>query len=119
MKFGILKAVSEGDISYYIIDKEKSNDDLTKIFGAFHFPLPLFEITKTEMVKEYTRLGFEKSINKTWFCFEPINSEPCGHCNPCMSAINEGMEFRFSKSGLKRYKYRIYYKIKRRLLKKV
>lgn len=119
LEFGSLKPRNEGEISYYIIDKEKSNNDLVKVFGAFHFPVPLFETTKKEMVEEYKLLGFEETMNKTWFCFTPINNEPCGLCNPCMSAINEGMEFRFPRSSLKRYKHRIYYKIKRKILKKI
>lgn len=105
---GALKKIIEGDISYSIVDKEKSNADLISLFGVFHFPL--FEITKLEMLAEYKRLGYEETIQKTWFCHTPINNEPCGICNPCQQAVDEGLGFRLSPSGLARYYSDISYK---------
>jgi hypothetical protein len=44
-------------------------------------------------------------MNKTIFCHRPINNQPCGECNPCEQAMNDGMKYRFSYSAL--YRYRI------------
>lgn len=110
--FGRVKLIEKDRHSYYIIDK-KSTDDLIKVFGSFHLPHPLFTMTKQDMLVEFERLGFKDSVKKTWFCFTPINNEPCGMCNPCKATINEGMHFRFSEAGLKRNKYIVYYKLKR------
>lgn len=106
---GNLKLITEGNISYYIVDKEKSSSDLIQIFGEYHFPLPLYEITKLETIEEYRKLGFEKSMLKTWFCHHPINNEPCGLCNPCKTVIEEGLSFRLSQAGLKRHNTEIKY----------
>lgn len=115
-KFGKVKKVTEGDISFCILDGEHSSKDLINVFGQFHFPLPLFEKTKLEILQEYKKLGYEQTIRKTWFCHRPINNEPCGFCNPCVSTMQEGMGFRLSAEGRKRYKYRLFYRTKSRLL---
>lgn len=110
-QFGQVKLIKEDKISYYIIDKMRSSDDLIKIFGDFHFPNPLFNMTKREMLVEYENLGFKDIIGVTWFCFNPIDDAPCGICNPCKSTLKEGMNFRFTKEGLKRNKYSLFYRI--------
>jgi 7-cyano-7-deazaguanine synthase len=98
---GNIKQVREGDIDYWILDKEKSSKDLNKIFGEFHFPV--INITKIGMVEEYKRLGFTETMNKTWFCHTPVKNEPCGVCNPCKQTIEDGLSFRIPTSGMKRY----------------
>ena len=120
---GALKQIGEGEITYSIVDIDKSNADLISLFGAFRFPL--FEITKLEILEEYKRLGFEETMKKTWFCHKPINNEPCGICNPCQQVVEEGLSFRLSPSGLARYKadirikkykwYRYYKKIRQKI----
>jgi len=122
-KYGAVKDVSEGEISYCVIDREKSSEDLITIFGRFHFPLPLFRISKLETLEEYKKLGFESTVSKTWFCHAPQNGVPCGLCNPCKSVIEAGMTFRLPPEALKRY-YTIrkkpimwkWYRIKRHVL---
>lgn len=74
------------------------------MFSSFRFPIPLFKITKLEIREEYVKLGFEKTMHKTWFCHTPINNEPCGMCNPCKSVVEEGLSFRLTDKALKRYK---------------
>jgi len=101
--------ITEGKIVYCILDIEKSNVDLIKVFGKFHFPLPLFEITKLEIIEEFKKLGFEDTIQKTWFCHTPVNKESCGICNPCKTVVGEGMAFRLSPAALKRYKTEMKY----------
>lgn len=108
-KFGETIFIDKGELSYHTINSKKSTDDLITIFGRFHFPEPLFTITKKETLNEYKKLGFENSASKTWFCHKPFNNEPCGFCNPCVATIKEGMEFRFPKTSLRRYKLRFFY----------
>lgn len=116
-KLGAVKLITKGDISYYIIDDKKSNSDLCKVLGNFHYPYNLYNMTKIETLAEYKKLGFEGSINKTWFCHTPINNLPCGICTPCRSVVSEGMGFRLPKSSLIRYKYRKLYDLKNIVLK--
>lgn len=126
MKKGVIKKIFEGNISYAILDKEKSDSDLFKIYGNIHFPLPLFEMTKLEELEEYKKMGYEEAINKTWFCHRPLNNEPCGICNPCKDVVKKGLPFRLPEAGLKRYKtemkfegylwFRYYKKIRRRII---
>jgi hypothetical protein len=85
----------------YVIDEKSSSDDLVQVFGAFLYPV--IDKTKPEMIREFTQLGHEAAMHKTWFCFTPIGDEPCGMCNPCKSAIEEGLRFRFTETALKRY----------------
>ena len=103
LKLGEVIKISNGDISYYNLDKEKSDKDLVTVFGDFHFPDTLFEITKLGMIEEYNKLGFGETMNKTWFCHNPVRDEPCGVCTPCKLVIEEGLAFRLSPAGLKRY----------------
>jgi len=100
---GNFKKVTEGYISYAKLEKYNTDPDLYTVFGKFHFPLPLFEITKIEEFNKYIALGFEHVINKTWFCHKPIKGEPCGVCNPCQSVVEEGLTFRLPSAAIKRY----------------
>lgn len=101
-RYGSLKKSTEGELAFYVIDKEKSSEDLVIVFGNFRFPT--IDITKQEMIFLCEKMKFDRTLHKTWFCFSPIKGKPCGMCNPCMSAIQEGMGFRFTKSGLIRNK---------------
>lgn len=107
---GSYQKVTEGYISYAMLEKTNSDPDLYTVFGNFHFPLPLFEITKIEEFNRYKTLGFEHIINKTWFCHKPINDEPCGVCKPCQSVVQEGLTFRLPTSAIKRYETEIKYR---------
>ncbi|NLF71790.1 MAG: hypothetical protein GX575_22390 [Candidatus Anammoximicrobium sp.] len=102
LKYGALKLEHEVlNDPYCVIDKDRSSQDLIRVFGAFRFPV--IDKTKLELVEGFRQLGFEQTMHKTWFCFTPVNGEPCGACNPCRSAIEEGMRFRFTDAALKRY----------------
>lgn len=104
LKLGEVIKISDSEIAYYVIDKGKSDKDLVSVFGDFHFPYPLFEITKLQMIEEYYKLGFRDTLNKTWFCHNPVNNQPCGVCTPCKLVIEEGLVFRIPTAGLKRNK---------------
>lgn len=125
MENGSIKKVTRGSISYALLEKDNTSPDLYTVFGSFHFPLPLLEMTKIDQVEAFKKLGFEETMNKTWFCHKPIKNEPCGICNPCIETMNKGLTFRFSSAGIKRYKteikfrdykwFRYYKKIRRRI----
>jgi 7-cyano-7-deazaguanine synthase len=103
MKYGDVKRIDDGEVHYYVLDEAKSTEDLIKVFGGLRFSL-VWDYMKEEEVEEFKKLGFEESHKKTWFCFTPINGKPCGSCNPCKTAIGDGMAWRFDKDALKRYK---------------
>lgn len=87
---------------YYVLDSGNSSIDAQRVFG--HFRFPLLEYTKTRMKKEAEEGGFIDLMNLTWFCYFPVNGEPCGTCNPCIYSIDEGMGYRFNKRALRRYR---------------
>ncbi len=100
---GNMVKVSEGKLSYLVVDKKGSHPDVYKIFGNYHFPYPLIETTKMEMVELYKQMGFEHTMSTTWFCHTPINNKPCGACSPCKAVIEEGLTFRMPNSAIKKY----------------
>ncbi|HEA52661.1 hypothetical protein LCGC14_0832060 [marine sediment metagenome] len=112
---------TDGEISYYRLEKKGSDQNLYRVFGKFHYPSPLFDMYKTDMLGAYKKLGFENTIEKTWFCHTPIRNQPCGLCNPCESVIKEGLGFRLPILSRIRNKIKILYKFKyyfKKLIKK-
>lgn len=108
-KYGKLKKVKDHVIGdYYIIDEEKTSEDIVKLFGNYN--LPLANISKIDMKKYYIENGYKDIMDLTWFCYRPIKGKPCGACNPCNYTIEEGMKERFTKKALFRNKFRIIYK---------
>ena len=101
-KYGKLqKANNNAEGDYYVVDKGNSSADVITLWGNIH--LPLADITKLQMKDWYLSNGYSDVMNKTWFCFTPINGKPCGKCNPCKYTIEEGMKERFTKPALLRY----------------
>lgn len=101
--FGGIKKITDAKGEYYVIDNERSTEDIIKIFGRYHFPI--LNYTKLDMQKEAERDGFIDIMNKkTWFCHAPRLDQPCGMCNPCIYTIKEGLTHRFSANALRRYK---------------
>jgi len=92
-----------GDISYLTVDRSKSAKEMVTIFGNFHFPYPITEMTKLEIVDEYKKMGYGETMMKTWFCHNPVKNQPCGVCTPCKQTIGDGLSFRITNSGMKRY----------------
>lgn len=100
---GNLEIQTLAGISYMAVDREVSNRDMITIFGNFHLPYPIKEMTKLEMVDEYHKLGFSETMLKTWFCHNPVSNQPCGVCTPCKQVIEKGLSYRIPPAGLKRY----------------
>lgn len=89
---------------YYVLDKSSSSDDMSLVFGNYHFPL--LKTTKLDMKHEAEINGYISILNQSWFCFTPINGKPCGLCNPCIYTIKNGMQYRFNLAALLRFRTR-------------
>lgn len=112
--------------NYFKIDTSTSSKELIRLFENFHFPI--LNYSKLEMKKTAEINGYLHIMNKTWFCYRPVDGQPCGECNPCIYTIEEGLRYRFSKQAIKRYyrnktisilKKSFLYKIARKLLKTI
>lgn len=101
LKHGAIKEVKDEYGGYFILDKENSEPECYDLFGHYHFPVMAY--TKKQMKEMYIEMGLEDIMNDTWFCFAPINGKPCGICNPCRYAIEQGMVERFSDAAIRRY----------------
>ncbi len=63
--------------------------DKTNMFKYFSFPL--LKTTKLEMQAAAKKHQFLDIMDETFFCHTPINGKPCGCCNPCRIALEEGL----------------------------
>ena len=71
----------------------KQNTDEYRVFSRFSFPL--FDTTKLEMAEMVKARGWSDLMSMTWFCHRPrADRQPCGCCNPCLYAIEQGMGWR-------------------------
>jgi len=105
---GELRKINSGDLAYWVLDQENSNKDILTIFGSMHFPI--IQISKMEMLDGYRIMGFSEILEKTWFCHTPVRGEPCGVCNPCRHAIQEGLGFKIPSAGLIRHEFEMKYR---------
>lgn len=104
-QFGKVRKTRDTETGEYsVLDFEHSTPDARNIFGNFRFPL--LEYTKVRMKKEAEAGGFMEIMNRTWFCYFPVNGEPCGVCNPCIYTIDEGLGYRFNKAAMRKYRAR-------------
>lgn len=87
------------NVGGYLIDNEHSTKDLIQIFGHFTFPKSLWYMSKLEEVERLNQLGYGDFVKETWFCHSPVFGFPCGHCNPCKDALNEGLAWRVPMLG--------------------
>ncbi|WP_147124357.1 7-cyano-7-deazaguanine synthase [Shimia ponticola] len=57
---------------------------------------PVIHLTKRDMQRIASDEGWLRLMKKTHFCHRPRKSSaPCGKCNPCRIAWQQGMGFRF------------------------
>jgi len=87
----------------YQIKRSLSDEHPKSIYKYFRFPL--LDFTKIDMLEHSKRRGYFDILNLSWFCFTPINGKPCGLCNPCKTAVHEGMDHRLPSESLLRNKY--------------
>ena len=83
----------------YAIDTDSATTTCRLIFENLRFPAHLFNIEKIEEAQKLRDWGCEDILKLTWFCHSPIFGLPCGQCNPCRDALNEGMEWRVPTLG--------------------
>ena len=84
------RAVSEG-----------GSADAETVFGRLDFGMLC--VSKVEAKRVAAERGWMPIMRKTWFCHAPANGKPCGICNPCKDAMNEGMRWRMPLSSRLRY----------------
>ena len=72
--------------------KEGEKDNLYYLMKNFIFPV--VTLTKKDMEKIAREKNWIEIMKLTWFCHQPINGKPCGYCNPCLDAMERGMEWR-------------------------
>jgi hypothetical protein len=69
-------------------------DPALQIFTYFRYPL-ILRLTKADMRAIAEEHGFIDIMKLTWFCHNPRNGLPCGHCRPCSLAHHTGFEYTF------------------------
>ena len=100
--FSFLKVnVEQTPLGSYRLKHGGGDGDIFDIFGRFEFPL--LDYTKAQMRDIAKKQGFLEILEKSWFCHQPINRKPCGMCNPCVTAVETGMEYRLTSTALFRY----------------
>ena len=73
------------------------NHDAYLVFGAFSFPM--IHTSREEMTETSRRNGWMDLLGLTWFCHRARGDrQPCGLCNPCINAIQEGFGWRIPRT---------------------
>lgn len=75
-------------------DPAASSEDGLRLFGRMLFPYHQWELTKADEMRLIQEWGYADVFVRTWFCHRPILGMPCGHCDPCKSAREEGFGWR-------------------------
>jgi hypothetical protein len=93
------------DPSYRVDDRFKESDE----YGLFQFfRFPIYDLGKLDMACAARQAGFADLLELTWFCLEPrTRSRPCGACNPCRFAVEEGLGRRIPFVNRMRYHLRV------------
>ena len=70
----------------------KEKDKAKLYFELFKFyRFPIIKRSKKEMLALAQAKGWQGIIENIWFCHRPKNGKPCGKCNPCRTAVSEGL----------------------------
>lgn len=77
-------------------------DDLSNLFS--YFVLPILDDTEISMRDYAIANGFDDVMSHIWFCHDPINSQPCGLCNPCLEKYGSGMGYLLPSKAIHRVK---------------
>lgn len=80
-----------------ILSGEAIPENMSTLFKYFSFPLK--DLSKKDMMTIARKNEWTSILNKTWFCHRPITlpgfkAIPCGGCNPCIIATEEGFSDR-------------------------
>lgn len=90
---------SQNGGGYLYLNPSDTSIDMLNIFGNLLFPEVLFSTEKTEEIRLMREWGLDDVVMATWFCHNPVLGLPCGHCNPCRDALNEGLAWRVPRLG--------------------
>jgi hypothetical protein len=103
--------VSEDHTGAYPLFRLDETYKLQQEYCLFRFfAFPVFNLTKLQMADSAKEQGWKEIMAMTWFCHTPRrDKKPCGHCNPCIYTIEEGLGWRIPFTG------RITYVIQTRL----
>ena len=88
------------EVRYRAVSKGESTD-AELVFGLLDFGT--LGVSKLDALQAAEQNGWMPIMCKTWFCHTPVNGKPCGICNPCRDAMNEGMGWRMPLSSRLRY----------------
>lgn len=98
-----IEEIDNGYFKQYVLNREKCESaDGYMVFGNFAFSF-YNAPRKPELIDEYKRLDCEDIMNLTWFCYDPIDDEPCGECWTCVHTYRDGITHPFSAAALERY----------------
>ncbi|WP_149196454.1 hypothetical protein [Luteimonas suaedae] len=87
----------DGYPSYRIGEAYRDTKEFT-VFGGFSFPL--FALSKLETAEVAAERGWRGVLELTCFCHKPRHgTEPCGCCNPCLYAVDEGFGWRIPRKN--------------------
>jgi len=90
---GLMVKTDQHGLVSYRIDPRHSNTREFTVFGGFSFPL--YELDKQETATIAAAQGWMEILAMSWFCHKPgARNEPCGYCNPCLYAVDEGFGWR-------------------------
>jgi len=89
-----------GQVRRRVVPKGECGD-AGLVFGSLD--LPMLGVSKKDALRVSKAMGWMPVMRKTWFCHAPTKGKPCGICNPCRDAMNEGMAWRMPPSSRLRY----------------
>ena len=93
---------------YFVMPKGDNESASTLFKDAI---LPIFFLSKKDEENISRENGWVDIMKLSWFCYNPDrNGRPCGWCNPCIDAMNTGMDWRLPASAIRRYRHRKVYK---------
>lgn len=89
----VIKPYVKKIANLYFLDDKYSSYAEHKLFKYFSFPI--LEYSKEEMAEISVKKDWIGLMKMTWFCHRPYFGKfPCGSCNPCINAFEDGMEWR-------------------------
>lgn len=90
------------------IDEKYAGTDTFEVFNFFRFPL--FKTSKLDMQTAAKAHGFYDLLLRSSFCHRPRpDGKPCGVCNPCRDAVQEGFGWRLPYTSRFRYTKQLLY----------
>jgi len=77
----------------WCVPEDCPDDDVRVVFSRFS--MPMWDQPKSHSAEVARLNGWTELMGMTWFCHRPSrNAQPCGLCNPCQYAIEEGFGWR-------------------------